>query len=245
LFWLLVGLALLGAVLWFARWYSNAPANQAKRAFKILAGLAGGLVAFLLLTRGGLPVLASLAGGLLPILLGLRGAMRRARAAQGPAPGGASNVASDWFEMTLDHETGAIAGRVLQGPYAGADLDDLDEAALDAIGDDCRDDANSRRLLAAYMARRFGRAGPDPEDAEDASADGGGARSGDSHRGGGSGRMSRSEALAILGLDEGADADQVRSAYRRLIAQAHPDRGGSAYLAAKINEARSVLLGGA
>lgn len=245
MFWLLLGLALLGAVLWFSRWYANAPASQAKRAFKILAGLAAGVIAFLLLTRGGLPLLASLAGGLLPILLGLRGAMRRGRAAQGPAPGGASNVSSDWFEMTLDHETGAIEGRVLQGPHAGRSLDDLDEATLDAIADDCRDDTNSRRLLAAYMARRFGRPGPDPEDDEAGAADEGGARSGDSHAAGRSGRMSRSEALAILGLEEGADADQVRRAYRRLISQAHPDRGGSAYLAAKINEARSVLLGGA
>ena len=55
--------------------------------------------------------------------------------------------------------------------------------------------------------------------------------------------MSRAEALKVLGLDEGAMEDDIRAAHRRLILQNHPDKGGSSYLAAKINEARRVLLG--
>lgn len=55
-------------------------------------------------------------------------------------------------------------------------------------------------------------------------------------------RMSSAEALKILGLPSGADADAVRAAHKRLIMQNHPDRGGSDYLAAKINEAKAVLL---
>ena len=57
------------------------------------------------------------------------------------------------------------------------------------------------------------------------------------------GKMSRTEALSVLGLTEGATPDQIRAAHRRLIKQAHPDKGGSSYLAAKINEAKDVLLG--
>jgi hypothetical protein len=57
------------------------------------------------------------------------------------------------------------------------------------------------------------------------------------------GKMSRAEALKVLGLDEGANEEQIRAAHRRLILQTHPDRGGSNYLAAKINEAKDVLVG--
>jgi len=55
--------------------------------------------------------------------------------------------------------------------------------------------------------------------------------------------MSRSEALSVLGLREGASKDQIRAAHRRLIQQTHPDKGGTNYLAAKINQAKDVLLG--
>lgn len=57
------------------------------------------------------------------------------------------------------------------------------------------------------------------------------------------GRMSRSEAYAILGLPIGANQDEIQAAYRRLIQRLHPDQGGSAYLAACLNRARDVLLG--
>ena len=55
--------------------------------------------------------------------------------------------------------------------------------------------------------------------------------------------MLRAEALSVLGLQEGANADDIRAAHRRLIQQTHPDKGGSDYLAAKINQAKDVLLG--
>jgi len=56
--------------------------------------------------------------------------------------------------------------------------------------------------------------------------------------------MSREEALAILGLDEGCVPAEIKAAYHRLISQAHPDKGGSDYLAAKVNQAKDVLLNG-
>lgn len=64
-------------------------------------------------------------------------------------------------------------------------------------------------------------------------------RSGAANR---AGRMSRSEALDLLGLSEGATKEEIIAAHRRLIQQTHPDKGGTNYLAAKINEAKDTLL---
>lgn len=55
-------------------------------------------------------------------------------------------------------------------------------------------------------------------------------------------RMSEEEALSVLGLKRGANAEEIRAAHRKLIAQLHPDKGGTDYLAAKINEARDFLI---
>ncbi len=55
--------------------------------------------------------------------------------------------------------------------------------------------------------------------------------------------MDEQEALAVLGLDKGANPDSIKAAHKRIIGQIHPDQGGSDYLAAKANQARDVLLG--
>jgi hypothetical protein len=57
-------------------------------------------------------------------------------------------------------------------------------------------------------------------------------------------RMTRAEALAVLGLEEGASRDEVQAAYQSLIRKVHPDApGGSGYLASKLNQAKQTLLG--
>ena len=55
--------------------------------------------------------------------------------------------------------------------------------------------------------------------------------------------MSRAEALEVLGLKPGASAADIRAAHHRLMRASHPDAGGSDWLAARINQARDVLLG--
>ena len=53
--------------------------------------------------------------------------------------------------------------------------------------------------------------------------------------------MTRSEALLILGLQNNENK-LVLSAYKNMMQNNHPDHGGSAYLARKINEARDTLV---
>ena len=54
--------------------------------------------------------------------------------------------------------------------------------------------------------------------------------------------MSRGEALEVLGLEPGADEAEIRAAHKRLLRLVHPDRGGSAYLARRVYQARDALL---
>lgn len=148
----------------------------------------------------------------------------------GPGPGQRSRVATAILSMQLDHDTGALSGEVLQGRFRGWRLADMDRSQLEELRAYCRrQDADSERLLASYLEQRFPGA--------DFRADGGASTAT------ANGDMSREEALAVLGLGDGASEAEIIAAHRALMQKLHPDRGGNDYLAAKINQARDRLLG--
>jgi hypothetical protein len=70
---------------------------------------------------------------------------------------------------------------------------------------------------------------------------GGGGPSGQARR---TAAMTRDEAYQVLGLKPGATEADIRAAHHRLMRAAHPDAGGSDWLASRVNQARDMLLGG-
>ena len=146
------------------------------------------------------------------------------------SPGQTSEVRSHFLDMTLDHDSGELTGRIVAGPYAGHSLDEYDLSQL--AGMMTGFDAESVALLESYLDRRF------PAWRQDAQGD---AARGQS-RPAASGKMTNEEAYQILGLQPGAESDQIRRAHRALMKKLHPDQGGSTYLATRVNEAKDTLL---
>ena len=147
--------------------------------------------------------------------------------------GRASSVRAAGIEMSLDHDTGAMDGHVLAGRYEGKRLSELDLGSLLEVAEDMRGDTESLRLLESYLDRAHAGWRGDAE-ADQSTRHGAPSAAGS---------MDTKEAYQILGLEPGAGEHEVRDAHRRLMKQVHPDRGGSAALAAKINEAKDRILG--
>jgi hypothetical protein len=151
----------------------------------------------------------------------------------GANAGNISKVQSYRFAMELDHDTGAVTGRVLNGQFAGADLIDLDEYETRILLAEVEADADSLSLLESWLDAN--RAGWREYFAEEAARAAGDQPAGESSD-------PLEEAYAVLGLKPGASDDEVRAAHRELMKGVHPDHGGSSYLASKINAARDRLL---
>ncbi|HET8903423.1 MAG TPA: DnaJ domain-containing protein [Saccharospirillum sp.] len=152
------------------------------------------------------------------------------------AKGQTSRVQSALLDMELEHDSGVMHGTVLAGPYEGKTLADLEEKEFIDLLAYCRQtDADSARLLETYLDKRFG---------DRWRQDDPGARQDDTEQAhsNDTGAMTDADAYNILGLEPGADRDAIIQAHRRLMQKAHPDRGGSDWLAARINAARSQLL---
>ncbi len=247
---LLLLVLLVAGFVWFLHWFRKTPTAQVSRRLRqgALWGLMG-LLAALALTGRLNPLFAALAAAIpvamrginlllmLPAIrqtlrsLGLGGLAGGAAQAGASGPAGqTSSIRTRFLEMTLDHASGDMDGLILEGEYQGQRLSELAREALLRLLDLCRrEDVQSASLLEAYLDRTLG------EEWRQTAPGGPQAQAS-------SGPMNPEEALAVLGLAAGADPAVIRDAHRRLMQRLHPDRGGSDYLAAKINEAKRVLL---
>lgn len=202
------------------------------------AALAGGLKTLgpaLLAVFGGAVLLVGregIGGAMLVAAAAWYGSMRMGRPAARLAPGKRSTVRTAALEMELDHDTGGLEGLVLAGHHEGKMLGAMALAELQQLYRELSGDPESRQLLETYLDGRF------PVWRKNADTNGreglGVAPS--------SGAMTKEEAYKVLGLEAGAAAADVRKAHRRLMQRLHPDIGGTSFLAARINEAKDVLL---
>lgn len=211
------------------------PADAARlvRRGRIALGVLG---VVLLVVRGQF----GLAGALASVLLGFSAARGQRHpfagafraAGFGPKAARVSAARSATIEMRLDLDTGAISGSVFAGPYQGRALSSLDRPECLRLLEICeRDDPEGARLLETYLDRRFSgwREADEGESQARRSA-------------GGSGSMTHDEAYEVLGLAKGARAEEIIRAHRALMKKIHPDHGGSTALAARVNQAKDVLL---
>jgi hypothetical protein len=149
---------------------------------------------------------------------------------QQTAKQGQSAIQTEYLSATLDHASGHIDGEVINGPHKGWLLSELSLSELEALlAHYTSEDEESAELLQAYLDQRMQKASEAEEERNDAQRE----AAADS---------TRAEALATLGLSEGATEEEIVAAHRSLIQKLHPDRGGNDFLAAKINQAKDILL---
>ena len=149
--------------------------------------------------------------------------------AKAKSNGQISTIRTKYFRMELDHDSGNMDGTVLLGSFSQRRLSDLSLEELRRVITECRDETDSAQVLVAYMDRNY----PDWRDFSEA----------DCYENPASdAQIDHKLALEILGLEEPIVQDDVIKAHRRLMQKLHPDRGGSDYLAKRINLAKDFLV---
>ena len=144
-----------------------------------------------------------------------------------------SSVETEYFSMSLDHASGVMSGTIKKGAHSGEELKNLSITELvELYKEICTVDSDSAQLLEAYLDRTFKDKWRDQVD-EELHAN---------YKASENTTMTVDEAYNILGLQSSATQDEIIDAHRRLIQKLHPDRGGSDYLASKINQAKEMLL---
>ncbi len=196
---------------------------------------AGGLAlagAAVFAMRGGLVIALPLAAFGLKALFGQQAPFwhRRGGSVSETAPR-VTSIETETLRMELDLDSGAMCGMIIRGRHAGHAIETLTPADVAQVWRECSfADPKSARLIEAYLDRSHPLWREDMAEAErrdDATA---------------TQHMTRDLALQVLGLSGDAGESEIRTAHRDLMKKLHPDHGGSAYLAAQINQARDVLL---
>ena len=245
---LILGLFLLVGVILLIRWMTTADPRAVAKVLRWTAIIGGTVLILFLTVTGRLPAIMGLLWFLAPLLLRWRAIANRMKAASGPSPHQRSGLETTYLQVELDHDSGRMDGMVRHGPFTGRTLGSMSLEEVLALLTECHGaDSQSVPVLEAFLDRQFGPdwraqmagSGEGFADGRRTRAEGwgGGGRSSDTDR-----PMTRDEAYRILGLSPGADKDAIKRAHRQLMKKLHPDHGGSDYLAAKLNQAKDLLL---
>jgi|TARA_B110000438_G_C15757752_1_gene625908 hypothetical protein len=154
----------------------------------------------------------------------------RAASAKPRETGQSSTIRTEFFAMELMHDSGDMDGVVLKGAFANQRLSALELNDLLKLYSEAAEDNDSSQVLEAYIDRNH----PDWRGQADNYEQ--------RIHSNGETAMSADLALEILGLDHSASNDEVVKAHRNLMQKMHPDRGGSDYLAKKVNAAKDFLV---
>lgn len=221
----------------FNRFRRQPAAQRKKLSLKVVLYLLAGVI-LLLIATGRVHWITAVFAGIIPFMsrlipLAIRIApflsqLQKQRMAGRMGWGNTSTMQTRFLKLELDQDSGTIVGEIISGLFAGKTLAQLShEEAQELLDYYQTHDRESQNLLFAYLQHHkqdenFKRAGG----AESASRNGG---------------MSHGEALEILGLEEGASQEEISAAHKKLMQRLHPDRGGSNYLAVKVNQAKALL----
>ena len=230
-------LAIVIALVLLVRRIQSMPPHKRRSGYVQLILGAAALAAIVLTAMGKMHWVGAALTGLLvaarqilPILIRAFPLLQQWSRQTTPPTGQHSEVKTNLLRMTLDHSSGELQGQVLDGPFTDWTLAEMSREQLQTLFSYCQgQDADSEQLLLSYLEQRF----PDGWQQDEA---------GETSQQASSSPISRSEALAVLGLGEDATRDDIVSSHRSLIQKIHPDRGGNDYLAAKINEAKDFLI---
>jgi len=226
---------ILGCVVFFCLWQLLKPGAFSKSpAIDRLLRSGGSFLAFALgmftLTRGEF----GLAIPFLILAAGLRGWLPKLSGGIPGSPAGGWAVRTAFITMRLDSTRQPVDGQVTGGRFIGRALSSMQPQELLALRREIAADLIGRSVLEAYLDRRL--AGWREHFQDDAAAGGGRRTTSDS--------MSKQEAYQILGVQPGAGTEEIRRAHRTLMKKIHPDKGGTTQMAARVNQARDVLLEG-
>lgn len=227
-------LAIIWGILALVKYVKQQPPEKRKALTWKLAVYGLVLVIIALAITGKLHPLGALIAAAIPFFKGLSVLALRLMPSLIKLKGGqfsASVMTTRYLRLEIDPLSGKMSGEILAGDFHGTALADLNEQQLIQLQQSYMQlDVESARLLNAYTQQRFQQQSQQQHSQN-------GDQTSAAHT-----SMDKAEALQVLGLTDDASKKDIITAHRKLMQKMHPDRGGSDYLAAKINQAKDRLL---